>query len=93
MRHDQLAHIAELARRDPDPDTLARFGRQCMDILAYVRLLDEVDTTHVTPMYSPVEHETPFRRDAVDPVRPGRAAVLGNAPESDGVFFVVPRIV
>jgi aspartyl-tRNA(Asn)/glutamyl-tRNA(Gln) amidotransferase subunit C len=91
--HDELAHIAELARLDPDADTLARFSRQCMDILAYIRVLDEVDTAQVEPLYSPLEQQSLLRPDAVGSARPDRAAVLANAPETDGEFFIVPRIV
>ena len=51
-----------------------------------------MDTSAVEPLYSPVEHSTPYRAD--EPVQKNmHSDVLANAPETDGQFFVVPRIV
>ena len=64
----------------------------CADIIAYMDILAEVDTSAVEPLYSPVEHSTPYRAD--EPVQKNmHSDVLANAPETDGQFFVVPRIV
>jgi len=90
--HDEIRHIAELARLDPDPSQLERFARQCAEILGYVDLLGEVDTTGVEPLYSPVDHECVFRDDAAAD-RTHRERMLANAPETDGAFFIVPKIV
>lgn len=92
---ERMAHLARLARLAPDEATLARFGEQCADIIAYMDILAEVDTSTVEPLYSPVGHVTPYRADEPSSPadRPERSAILANAPESDGQFFVVPRIV
>lgn len=89
---DRMAHLARLARLAPDEATLMRFSSQCDDIIAYMDVLAEVDTDTVVPLYSPVIHSTPYREDI--PVAQGRhEAILANAPETDGQFFIVPRIV
>ena len=88
----EVAHLARLARLAPEEGTLAKFGEQCADIIAYMDILAEVDTSAVEPLYSPVEHSTPYRAD--EPVQKNmHSDVLANAPETDGQFFVVPRIV
>ncbi len=89
---DDMTHLARLARLAPEKDVLARFETQCADILAYMDILSEVDTTGVEPLYSPVEHATPYRDD-VPERRRERQDILANAPETDGNFFIVPRIV
>lgn len=89
---ENLAHLCTLARLAPDTATLNKFGEQCDDILAYMDTLAEVDTTGVEPLYSPVRHIEGVRLDEARKRRT-RDEVLANAPESDGQFFVVPRIV
>ncbi|THB64459.1 MAG: Asp-tRNA(Asn)/Glu-tRNA(Gln) amidotransferase subunit GatC [Desulfovibrio sp.] len=90
---EDAAAIAKLARLDLDQDVLARFAGQFNAILGYMDKLSELDTSGVEPMYSPSEHATVFREDRADNDRFSRDDVLSNAPESDGSFFIVPKIV
>lgn len=88
----QAATIAKLARLRLDDTTLGEFAGQMDAILTYMETLGNVDTSGVEPLYSPVEHATVTRADTV--VRTcTREEVLQNAPETDGQFFVVPKIV
>ena len=47
---DRMAHLARLARLAPEEGTLAKFGEQCADIIAYMDILAEVDTSAVEPL-------------------------------------------
>ncbi len=87
-----MTHLSRLARLAPDSATLEKFSAQCGDILKYMDVLAEVDTTGVEPLYSPVSHTAGTRPDEAERRRE-RADVLANAPETDGQFFIVPRIV
>lgn len=89
---DEAAKVASLARLDLPKDRIGRIVSQFNDILGYVQKLNEADTTGVEPLYSPVTHSTVFREDVVQSDF-NRDALLANAPESDGRFFIVPRIV
>ena len=92
MFQDRIAQIAHLARLDPDPAALARCARQCMPVLSHIDVLGEINAVQVEPLYSPFEQDDAFRADIAESLDQ-RAAMLANAPETDGVFFVVPRIV
>lgn len=89
---ETVAHMAVLARLDIDDATQERFARQFADILSYMEVLGGVDTEGVEPLYSPVQHSDASREDAACNRRT-REEVLGNAPEQDGQYFIVPRIV
>ncbi|BDQ35235.1 Asp-tRNA(Asn)/Glu-tRNA(Gln) amidotransferase subunit GatC [Pseudodesulfovibrio portus] len=89
---EKVAGIARLARLDLDQDKLELFAGQVGDILDYMDKLGELDTDAVEPMYSPVAHTTVLRKDEVRKDY-RREEVLANAPEQDGQFFIVPRIV
>ena len=54
--------------------------------------LSELDTKSVDPMYTPVDHVS-VMRDDVARKDYAREDILKNAPETDGAFFIVPRIV
>lgn len=88
---DSMAHLARLARLAPSPDELGRFGTQCEDIIRYMDILSEVDTSDVEPLYNPLSQVVSRVDEATS--KGLHAAVLANAPESDGAFFIVPRIV
>ncbi|SMP73138.1 aspartyl/glutamyl-tRNA(Asn/Gln) amidotransferase subunit C [Desulfonatronum zhilinae] len=89
---DEVEKVAGLARLNLEPEKVEQFAAQFNDILGYMQKLNELDTSGVEPLYSPVTHETVFRNDEVR-MEFSREELLGNAPETDGSYFIVPRIV
>ena len=67
ISQDVVAHMAQLSRLAVSDEEKALFARQFGDILAYMDVLAQVDTSAVEPLYSPVSHATPMRDD--QPVR------------------------
>jgi len=92
LTHEDMTHLSQLARLAPDKATLEKFSAQCDDILKYMDVLAEVDTSGIEPLYSPVRHTASSRPD-ISAKHCRREEVLANAPKTDGRFFVVPRIV
>ncbi len=88
----EVAKVAKLARLELTDETIAQYSAQLGDILGYMDKLGELDTASVEPMYTPVDHTTVLREDEVKKLVP-REDILKNAPETDGAFFIVPRIV
>ena len=88
---EKFEQLCRLSRLDPDPETKARFLVQCNDMLGYMDKLAGLDAGGVEPLYCPVQHDALQREDVAERRR-SREEILANAPETDGAFFVVPRI-
>lgn len=91
LTRDNVAKIARLSRLRLTDDELDRFTGQLGQILNYVEMLNEVDTTGVEPMAHAGDLCNVFRADELRPSL-DRADVFRNAPKSDGKYFLVPPI-
>ncbi len=87
-----VAKIARLARIHVAEDKREALAGELSNILGWVEQLGEVDTENVAPMTSVVEIRLPERDDVVTD-GDCRDDVLANAPETDGGFYVVPKVV
>jgi aspartyl-tRNA(Asn)/glutamyl-tRNA(Gln) amidotransferase subunit C len=84
--------VALLARLALGEASLARLTPQLESILEYIRLLNEVDVTGVEPMAHALPVSNVLRDDVVGQSLPIEI-VLRNAPETDGPFFKVPKVI
>ncbi|WP_170921459.1 Asp-tRNA(Asn)/Glu-tRNA(Gln) amidotransferase subunit GatC [Desulfovibrio gilichinskyi] len=89
---EEVARVARLARLDLSEEKTEIFAGQLHNILSYMDKLNEIDTSNIEPMFSPVEHTTVLRKDVIVKEHT-RDEILSNAPDTDGQYFVVPRIV
>lgn len=92
----EILSIANLVRLDfstsPDAEQqLAKISSQIDDVLAYMATLEEVDTSQIEPMYSPLQEWATPRQDIASQGH-NAEAVLSNAPEREDTFFVVPPV-
>ena len=87
-----VENVAKLARLQLTPEELDRYGKQLGAILDYIAKLEKLDVKDLEPLAQAVDMSNIFREDAP---RPGlsRDAALQNAPEKNGDFFIVPKIV
>ena len=86
-----VEHVAYLARLGLTGDELARLEGQLNHILDQYAKLAELDTDDIPPTAQTIELENILRDDVATPSLSAEA-VLANAPERDGDFFVVPAI-
>ena len=89
---EQVRHVAKLARLALSDRQIGTFTSQLESILEYVAKLDEVDMTGVDPRTHALPLHNVLRDDVVEPSLPVEQ-VLSNAPESDGPFFKVPKVI
>lgn len=92
ISREEVRHVAELARLRLDPQEESAMTRHLNMILEYMEKLNEVDTSDVPPTTHAIPLENVFRSDQVtDSLDRDRA--LANAPHSDGVNFIVPKVI
>ena len=100
-----VLYVAELANLELTETEISRMVQDLNATLEYIDRLNELDTSNVEPMaqtsdrYGIDESKTGTARFAYamreDQTSPSldREAVMRNAPDSDGVFFKVPRVI
>ena len=88
---EDVRKVAELARLDLPEEKVATYTAQLERILEYVAHLEAVDTAGVPPTTRAVEVVNVTREDSIDPT-PVRDELLDLAPQREGDFFRVPRI-
>ena len=89
---DLVRHIGKLSRIELSEEQVEPLGRQLAAILEYFDKLQELDTEGVEPMAHAVELHNVLADDVPAAGLPPEKA-LANAPERDGDFFKVPKVI
>ena len=87
-----IRHIGLLSRIELTDEQVATFGRQFADIVAYMDKLQELDTDGVEPMAHALPVHNVFGEDVPGESLPAEQA-LRNAPQRDGDFYKVPKVI
>ena len=103
-----VSYVADLANLELTPDERVRMLRDLNSILEYVDRLSELDTSGVEPMAKVSDRygvdqsrqgSERFAYAARDDVKEGlrpslpHDEAIANAPETDGTFFEVPKVI
>ena len=88
---EQVRQVAKLGRLDLSEDEIAQFSGQLSAILEYIEKLNQLDTSKVEPLAHCLPINNCLREDIVKQSL-GTEKTLANAPQSDGQFFIVPKI-
>ena len=89
---NDVEYVAELARLDLDDAAVEKFAGQIGEILAYVELLNQVDTKDIAATSHAISLTNAFRDDE-EKGHIDRELALANAPQSEAGAFVVPKII
>lgn len=89
---ETVEHVANLARLYLSEEEKAEMTEKLNSILDYMDKLNELDTTNVEPTAHVIPIKNVFREDEIRESLP-LEEVLKNAPDKDGNFFRVPRII
>ena len=97
---EEVRRVAELANLELTAEEEPRMQRDLNAILGHIAQLNELDTAGVPAMAQVgemlgAEPELTGAKLRVDAVRPSldRESVMAAAPESDGRFFKVPKVI
>ncbi|MGB0015044.1 MAG: Asp-tRNA(Asn)/Glu-tRNA(Gln) amidotransferase subunit GatC [Candidatus Sulfotelmatobacter sp.] len=103
-----VSYVADLANLELSGDERVAMVRDLNSILDYIDRLNELDTLNVEPMaqvsdrYGVDESKRgserfsyAYREDVVEGLRKSltQDAALANAPDADGTFFRVPKVI
>jgi aspartyl-tRNA(Asn)/glutamyl-tRNA(Gln) amidotransferase subunit C len=103
-----VVYVADLANLELTDEERAGMVRDLNSILDYMDRLNELDTSNVPPMAQVSDRygvddskqgserfAYASREDVVEGLRKSlpREAALENAPDSDGTFFLVPKVI
>jgi aspartyl-tRNA(Asn)/glutamyl-tRNA(Gln) amidotransferase subunit C len=101
-------YVAELANLELTADERARMVRDLNSILEYIDRLNQLNTENVPPMAQVSDRygvdnskrgserfAYAMREDIQNGLRPSlpREEALQNAPDADGTFFKVPKVI
>jgi aspartyl-tRNA(Asn)/glutamyl-tRNA(Gln) amidotransferase subunit C len=99
ITQNDVQYVAGLANLELTDSERAHLEKDLNAILGYIDHLVEVDTSNVEPMAqvmqiasSGVLADDGLRSDAPRECLP-RDAALANAPQTDGAFFRVPKVI
>ena len=92
ITRQEVRHVALLARLELSEDEEERMTGQMNSILGYMDKLNELDTKDVEPTTHAIQLQNVFRPDLVQ-ASLDRKDSLANAPGTDGVNFVVPKVI
>jgi len=86
-----LRKVAQLARLELPENQIEIYTHQLEEILSYVDQLQEINTENIPPTTRAVEVVNSMRDDLVE-VNCSREDLLDQAPQREGDFFRVPKI-
>jgi aspartyl-tRNA(Asn)/glutamyl-tRNA(Gln) amidotransferase subunit C len=87
-----VRYVAKLARIALSDEEVVTYGAQLEDLLGHVAALERLPTADVAPTAQVIRAANVEREDVLRPSLP-REVVLRAAPEVQGPYFWVPRII
>jgi aspartyl-tRNA(Asn)/glutamyl-tRNA(Gln) amidotransferase subunit C len=89
-----VEHVARLARLSLSEEEKDRYAAQLSSILGYIETLNELNTENVLPTTHAIPMANVWREDRMETSTLGNPEeILSNAPEREGPFFKVKKII
>lgn len=88
-----LAKLSKLSNLNIDESKKEDLKKELGDIVNFVENLNDIDVSHIDATFTTLSGGTPLREDLVVNNPDLVSGILNNAPQKDGRFFVVPKII
>jgi aspartyl-tRNA synthetase len=88
----EVQHVAKLSRLKLSDEEERSFQKDLSDILGYVETLETLNTENVPPMSHVLKINNIWREDTPVARDDKSSKMLSNAPESEGAYYKVPKI-
>ncbi len=89
---EDVKHIAMLSRLYLSESEIETFRSQLSRILDFVEKLNELDTEGIDPKFQIIPPGNVLRDD-IPGISLSKEKSMLNAPETDGKYFIVPKVV
>ena len=93
LTQEEVKKIAKLAKLKLGADEIGLYQAQLLRILESMAELEKLDTKAVSPMTSTLTEAADVLREDEPELFADAAKLLENAPERDGPYFKVPKVV
>lgn len=87
-----IEYLAALSKVRINPEQEERIGHDLEEILEYMKVLNEADTSGIEPMSHTFSDSDSFREDVCSPY-PDPKELIAIAPESKNNCYKVPKTV
>ena len=91
LSKEEVCYVAHLARLELSPEEVEKYQKELSRILDYVAQIQSLDTSDIPATFQNFPRKNVFRADEVGKSLPVEE-VLKNAPEREGNYFKMPRI-
>ena len=90
---EEIKKIASLAKINISDDELDSYKEQISKILEHMSTLNEVDTSNTEEFSNQLFNNNQNLREDIIKKSLNRDKILDLAPDSDGVYFKVPKVI
>ncbi|MGI9137820.1 MAG: Asp-tRNA(Asn)/Glu-tRNA(Gln) amidotransferase subunit GatC [Sediminibacterium sp.] len=87
-----VSHLAHLSRLNVAPEKMDKLVTDMQDLVGFVAQLNEINTDGTMPLMHMGDSVNVLRSDEVNGSIQ-RTEALKNAPDQNGVFFKVPKVI
>ena len=92
VNREMVNNLAQLARLHFSDEEKIELEQDLQRMISFVEKLKEIDTTGIEPLQHMGTEINVLREDEIKG-SVSRASALLNAPNNDGVFFKVPKVI